>query len=489
MGWQMATREWDKITRGNLTGLHYLAGNITVEIAITLFTAGAVEAVKGSLYSIKGIKYVVDLLEPVFKMINRFGDELIKPIAWMLRQGLEFGISSSRFIIKSGTDAILELYEEAGKYVVKAMRWIDAIEFDASLPRYELQLGEAWAMVTPEGNTVPFGNRVLQITRTRDGKFGVRVNTNFKNLGKLPENVLRKVDNAGWTDDLLKKLDDDLDNESLFKKFGEEPDLVDAWKRLQNAPDGIRTGIKSLTTVSKFADEGIELTFEAIQDGARILTKNGDEVGKLLKEGADEILEISDDFFVSAASSSSKKFDGITVRSNTGETFNNAGFIKNADGSIGFVEDVSSYGSQAVQNAIKQRGALRTSLTGIKSTEDAHHLFPVQSLKENQYVKKGVEGGFEFNSGSVNGIAVEKYVKATGAGRHGPHPKLTKQMEDHMNWWAEQSSVVNGQTILNKNLTPAQTAEYMRVIAEDVKETISTTTTKLNDLDLGLDHF
>lgn len=241
------------LTRGNLTGLHYLAGNITVEIAITLFTAGAVEAVKGSLYSIKGIKYVVDLLEPVFKMINRFGNELIKPIAWMLRQGLEFGISSSRFIIKSGTDAILELYEEAGKYVVKAMRWIDAIEFDASLPRYELQLGEAWAMVTPEGNTVPFGNRVLQITRTRDGKFGVRVNNNFKNLSKLPENVLRKVDNAGWTDDLLKKLDDDLDNESLFKKFGEKPDLVEGWRKLLHSDisDVIRKNPTYLNAVSK----------------------------------------------------------------------------------------------------------------------------------------------------------------------------------------------------------------------------------------------
>jgi hypothetical protein len=82
-------------------------------------------------------------------------------------------------------------------------------------------------------------------------------------------------------------------------------------------------------------------------------------------------------------------------------------------------------------------------------------------------------------------MAVEKYVKATGIGRHGPHPQLTKQLDDHMNWWAEQT--VNG--VKNKNLTPAQTADYMRLVADDVKQTILTTTTKLNDLDLGLVHF
>jgi len=86
-------------------------------------------------------------------------------------------------------------------------------------------------------------------------------------------------------------------------------------------------------------------------------------------------------------------------------------------------------------------------------------------------------------------MGVEKYVKATGVGRHGPHPQLTNQIDKHMEWWAEQKSIINGQTIINKNLTSAQTAEYMRIVADDMKQTISTTTTKLNDLDLGLDHF
>ncbi len=184
-----------------------------------------------------------------------------------------------------------------------------------------------------------------------------------------------------------------------------------------------------------------------------------------------------------------KPFGEIAIKSNTGENFINPKYVLNSDGTIGFIEDVSSYGNQLVQNTIKQRGALRASIPGIKKSEDAHHLFPIQSLKENQWVKKGVEGGFEFNIGDINGLSVEKYMKATGLGKHGPHPRLTKQIIDHMNWWADQSSVINGQSVLNKNLTPIQTAEYMRVIAEDIRETIINTSTKLNDLELGLDHF
>ncbi|MFV8357933.1 hypothetical protein ACNQGB_17330 [Flavobacterium sp. XS1P32] len=159
-------------------------------------------------------------------------------------------------------------------------------------------------------------------------------------------------------------------------------------------------------------------------------------------------------------------------------------FFKNADGSIGFVEDVSSYGSTIVQNAIKKRGELRGTLSGITSADDAHHLFPVQTLKENQWVKKGVEGGFEFNTGSVNGLGVKKYVKATNTGRHGPHPQLTKQIMDHMDYWANQT--VNG--VKNSSLTTAQTADYMRGLANSLKNKINNSTVKLNDLNLNLPH-
>ena len=311
--------------------------------------------------------------------------------------------------------------------------------------------------------------------------------------GHLSDDLIKGLDYAKASPDptLIVKLEDEIRNgsEEFLEFLGENGESgVKAWEKLIDIPN-IRVSVKSLETVSKWVDDGIELTFEAIQDGAKIVNKNGDEVGKLIKNGSDEFLEISDDLFVEVGTA--KSFGTVTVKGNTGESFINPGYVKNADGTIGFVEDVASYGTAVVQSTIKKRGKLRGTLTGIVKGEDAHHIFPVQTLKENQWVKKGVEGGFEFNT-PVNGIAVEKFVKATGQGRHGPHPKLTKQMSDHMDWWADQTSMVNGVSIKNKDLTPTQTADYMRAVSDDVKDIISdpiNATTKLNDLDLGLDHF
>lgn len=289
---------------------------------------------------------------------------------------------------------------------------------------------------------------------------------------------------SNWLNDLPEGLRADIGSidSELGKFFASKADdvrkeLVEAWRLLDDAgvDEAIRKSVNHLTTVNRWADEGIELTFEAIEGGAKILNKNGDELGKLLKEGADDVLEISDDFIVDVASSASKKFDGITIKSNTGETFINAGFVKNADGTLGFVEDVSSYGSQLVQNTIKQRGALRKSMTGIKATEDAHHLIPVQLLKENDVVKKAVEAGFEFNT-TKNGLAIEKFVKKTGAGRHGPHPKYTDQIRKFLNDWATD----------NPGFSPSDAKEILEATVDDVKDIINSTSGKINDLNLNL---
>jgi hypothetical protein len=287
--------------------------------------------------------------------------------------------------------------------------------------------------------------------------------------------------------------DDIITNPALASAFARNEGLVDGWKLLQNAPDGIRKAIKSLTTVSKFADEGIELTFEAIQDGARILNKNGDEVGKLIKEGTEEILEISDDFIL--ASTSSKPLDGIKVVSNASdaEKFINLSFIKTADGSLAFVEDVSSYGSDLVKNTIKKRGDLRTVLTGIKATEDAHHIIPVQLLKENDVVKLAVEGGFKFNT-AANGIAIEKFIKSTGKGRHGPHPLYTSQITAALTEWAQfakNNNIYNAkeaEKFLTKLIDGDEFYDGIRKIIKDT-ENLTPPNNKINSINLNLPSF
>ena len=123
-------------------------------------------------------------------------------------------------------------------------------------------------------------------------------------------------------------------------------------KNVQGAGSLWKTFPKLASKTSSWSH--LELVFEQSNDLVRILSKNGDEVAKVVKDGSDEVFEISDDFFKATPSNPATPITGLTVKANTGETIIGGAFFKNADGSIGFVEDVSSYGSTIVQNTIKK---------------------------------------------------------------------------------------------------------------------------------------
>jgi hypothetical protein len=220
----------------------------------------------------------------------------------------------------------------------------------------------------------------------------------------------------------------------------------------------------------------LDIVFEGVDDYVILKNKLGAEIGQVVKRGSDEVIEVWDDLFVSSAGGATP-ISGFTVETTSGEVLTGAGFVKNTDGTVGFVEDVSAYGNALIQNTIKNRGSLRGTLSGIKTGEDAHHIIPVQLLKENDVVKKAVEAGFEFNTAN-NGMAIEKFVKATGVGRHGPHPNYTNQIRNFLNKWKDSPA--------NVNWTPNDAKNLLDGLVDDLKETINTTTTKINDLNLGL---
>lgn len=89
-------------------------------------------------------------------------------------------------------------------------------------------------------------------------------------------------------------------------------------------------------------------------------------------------------------------------------------------------------------------------------------------------VKKAVEAGFDFNT-ATNGMRLEKFVKATGKGRHGPHPNYTEQIRVYLNEWARQ----------NPNFTAQMAKDELTDIVDIVKNRI-TTNSKINDLNLNL---
>ena len=217
------------------------------------------------------------------------------------------------------------------------------------------------------------------------------------------------------------------------------------------------------------------LNYTKVDNVIKITAQNGDEIATVLKSGDSEILEISDDFF-NAAGNNTTPINGIFVRTSCGENIIGAGFVQNIDGSIGFVEDVTSYGSQIVKSAIKNRGDLRSTINGIQAGQEAHHYIPIQLLKENDVVKKAVEGGFEFNNGNVNGIALDKYSASTGLGRHGPHPNYTNQIRDYLDKWAFD----------NPNYTPQMAKQELIDLVNDLENIINSSSGRINLLDLGL---
>jgi len=99
-------------------------------------------------------------------------------------------------------------------------------------------------------------------------------------------------------------------------------------------------------------------------------------------------------------------------------------------------------------------GKLRSAL-GLKKGDgkQAHHLIPVQLLKENDVVQDAVAAGFSFN-GKKNGLAV--------AGNHGPHSAYTESIRNRIDAWKES----------NSDYTPEQAKKFMEKLANEARQRI-----------------
>ena len=107
----------------------------------------------------------------------------------------------------------------------------------------------------------------------------------------------------------------------------------------------------------------------------------------------------------------------------------------------------------AIEKSLKgvRAGRLRKAL-GLTSGE-AHHIIPVQLLKENTVVQDAVSAGFDFN-GAINGVQAIKH--------HGPHSQYTKKIQEMISSWQER----------NPNYTPKQAKKFLESIANQYKKQI-----------------
>jgi hypothetical protein len=240
---------------------------------------------------------------------------------------------------------------------------------------------------------------------------------------------------------------------------------------------GLRAAFpKAVNLEGRLTNLGISLNFT--DDGVRLVSNQGIELGTIVKSGEEEILLFSDDLISSSHPTNVEKaLDDLQyVEATSGEVMNNIGIVKNADGSISYIENAYEHANALVKTALNNRRLLKEELVGILITEEAHHLIPFKLLQENAVVQKAVEGGFQFNK-AINGIALEKYVAKTGLGRHAKHDFYTKQIEEYLKGWARDKNYI---------YTAAEAKQVVEALTTTLRNKITTTTGRINLLNLAL---
>ena len=132
----------------------------------------------------------------------------------------------------------------------------------------------------------------------------------------------------------------------------------------------------------------------------------------------------------------------------------------------------------AVADNVKRASTkLAKSLGGLEKGFQAHHLIPVQALKQSAVVQDAIAAGFKFN-GKKNGIGVKAFRKKSGKGQHANHPAYNTQVLDKLKKFAQD----------NPDYTPKEAKAFVEGMAKELKAKVKKESVKggkkVNDLDL-----
>jgi RHS repeat-associated protein len=138
--------------------------------------------------------------------------------------------------------------------------------------------------------------------------------------------------------------------------------------------------------------------------------------------------------------------------------------FKSAKTAKKWISTALEYNSVKIANALEApRRHLKKALNSAGTGKAAHHLIPVNMLKNNKFVQQAVEEGFDFN-GIVNGLALD-------ATQHsGKHPNIYIQGIEKM-------------IEATKSALPdASAKEVLESVADKLKTKLEGTGVKVNDL-------
>jgi hypothetical protein len=237
-------REWEKLKNGVVTAVAYVAGMATIEVLITIVTAGAAEAAKAGLMSIRLIRVPVEF-------ITKVGNAMIKPVAYIFKAGGKILLQGAEFVLKQGDEIIAKLTAEGKLIVYKLLGEAETLVDEIPLP-------QSMVLTDASGNTL----QEVVLARTATG-WGFKKRSDFlEALSKSLTNysalrtkalALSRDLQEKFVDDFLKNADD-----NILRQLNGNPTLVDAWEVL-NIDAALRKNPADLEKLSKFMKEtGVE---------------------------------------------------------------------------------------------------------------------------------------------------------------------------------------------------------------------------------------
>jgi RHS repeat-associated protein len=208
------------------------------------------------------------------------------------------------------------------------------------------------------------------------------------------------------------------------------------------------------TLLKKLAKEFIEVS---IKQRMRAYMSKG--WAKQLLTDADEIIDILDEGWWSTAAGFipvvGNAYDGIKTGIELTKAYKKWDKLKDkfkyTENLLNRFGEKFAEGGAKIVKAIDGRGTLRDALKKAGKVADgeiAHHLIPVQALKESEVVQAAVAAGFDFN-GTVNGLGVDAKKHNSGG-----HKNYNKSVLGKLASWAGDMEKKGG-------YSPEEAKEYL----------------------------
>jgi hypothetical protein len=261
------SEEWEKLKSGDVTGVAYVGGLATVEVVITIFTAGTVEAAKAGLMSFKLIRIPVEF-------ISKWGSYLIRPAVIIFRAGGEIVMEGLEYVLKQGSEIVARVTADGKLVIYRMLSTTEKVVDEIPIPQ---------SVVKMDGNGNAIGDIVFAKTETGWGfkkrsEFLEALSKSLANYPTLRDKVLTltKDFQTKFIDDFLKNTEEDI-----LKSLDASPTLVDGWKKLVDAPDAIKKNINYLEYVASWPSAW---QISKAGDGMIITTGKGRSLGTLYSD-------------------------------------------------------------------------------------------------------------------------------------------------------------------------------------------------------------